>query len=102
MFWKFEELLKKYKRLYFNSFYPTFREEQFDTSVLPDCFVNPDGCLSELLKKYEIEEGLDVWEYDKVSVWNDEKNYWEGDYHPNLNGYKLIANHIYDEIKRRL
>jgi hypothetical protein len=102
LFWEFEELLKNHKRLYFNSFYPTFKEEQFDILSLPNCFINPNSCMSELLKKYEIKDGLDVWEYNKASVWNDEKNYWEGDYHPNLTGYKLIADYIYDEVKRRI
>ena len=101
LFWMFEKLLKNYKHLYFNSFYPTFKDENFDITSLPECFINPNDCMSDLLKRYEIEEGLDVWEYDKKSVWNDEQNYWEGDYHPNLTGYKLIADFIYVEIKRR-
>lgn len=102
LFWEFEKLLKNHKHLYFNSFYPTFKDENFDTTKLPEYFINPNGCVSDFLKKLEIEEHLNVWEYGKVSVWNDEKNFWEGDYHPNLEGYKLIANYIYDEVKRRM
>lgn len=33
-------------------------------------------------------------------VWNDKKNFNEGDYHPNLNGYKIISDYIYEEIKK--
>ena len=40
-----------------------------------------------------------VWEYGSKMVWNDEENYYEGDYHPNLEGYKLIGEYIYKEIK---
>jgi len=43
-----------------------------------------------------------VWEYESRSVWNDEKNFWEGDYHPNSLGYKLIGEYIYQEIKKFL
>ena len=28
------------------------------------------------------------------------KNFNEGDYHPNLNGYKIISDYIYEEIKK--
>ena len=97
-----EELLEGYKHFYFNSFYPSFREEDVDTKKLPEYFINPDGCVSDVLRKYEIKNDIGVWEYGSRSVWNDEKNFYEGDYHPNLKGYKIIAKHIYDEIKRRI
>ena len=102
LFWKIELELKDYKHFYFNSFFPTFKEENFDTSVLPDCFINPNGCVGDILKEYEIKNDVSVWEYGSRSVWNDQKNYWEGDYHPNELGYKLIGEYIYDEIKRRI
>ena len=102
LFWKIEFELKDYKHFYFNSFYPTFKDEDFDTNVLPDYFINPNGCVADVLKEYEIKNNVSVWEYGSRSVWNDEKNYWEGDYHPNDLGYKIIGEHIYDEIKRRI
>lgn len=98
LFWKIEEELKDYKHFYFNSFFPTFKEEDFDTSNLPNTFINPQGCVSDVLKEYEIKNDISVWEYESRSVWNDEKNFWEGDYHPNLLGYKIIADFIYHKI----
>jgi hypothetical protein len=98
LFWELEKILKDYKHFYFNSFFPTFREEKFDTSNLPETFINPDGCVSDILKEYEIENKVSVWEYESRSVWNDNKNFWEGDYHPNLLGYKIVADFIYNKI----
>ena len=92
-------MLKPYKHFYFNSFYPTFKnEEEFDTTKLPDYFINPNECVSDILRNYEIANDVSVWEYGSRSVWNDEKNFYEGDYHPNLLGYKLIAEYIYKKI----
>jgi hypothetical protein len=98
LFWEFEKLLKDYKHFYFNSFYPTFKEENFDTSLLPKSFINPDGCVSDILKEYEIKNNVSVWEYGSRSVWNDSRKFWEGDYHPNLLGYKIIGDYIYNSI----
>jgi lysophospholipase L1-like esterase len=100
LFWKIENELKEYKHFYFNSFYPTFKDEDFDTNVLPNYFINPNECVSDVLKEYELKNNISVWEYGSRSVWNDEKNYWEGDYHPNELGYKIIGEYIYDKIKR--
>lgn len=96
---QFEEILKPYKHYYFNAFYPMFKDETFDTTMLPSYYINPTGSVSDVLKQYEIENDISVWEYGSRSVWNDEKNFWEGDYHPNLKGYKIIANYIYQSIK---
>jgi hypothetical protein len=95
-----EQELNGLNHFYFNSFFPTFKEEHFDTSKLPDYFINPDGCVSNILREYEIKNDIGVWEYGSRSVWNDEKNFYEGDYHPNLIGYKIIGNHIYNEISK--
>lgn len=102
LFWELEKILKNYKHFYFNSFFPTFREEKFDTSNLPETFINPNGCVSDILKEYEIENNISVWEYESRSVWNDNKNFWEGDYHPNLLGYKIVADFIYNKIIDRI
>jgi lysophospholipase L1-like esterase len=99
---KIESKLKNLKHFYFNSFFPTFKNENFDVNQLPDCFINPNGCVADILKEYEIKNDVSVWEYGSRSVWNDKKNYWEGDYHPNELGYKIIGEYIYDEIKRRI
>lgn len=97
-----EETLNGYTHFYFNSFYPTFKNEDFDTNTLPNYFIDPTKCVSDVLKEYEIENDISVWEYDSRRVWNDEKNYWEGDYHPNLIGYKIIGEHIYNEIMKHV
>lgn len=93
-----EKELEGYTHFYFNSFYPSFREEDFDTSKLPKYFINPNGCVADVLKLHEEEYDISVWEYGSRRVWNDEKNYWEGDYHPNIYGYKLIGDYIYSKI----
>jgi hypothetical protein len=101
-FWEMEKTLTNYKHLYFNSFFPTFKEEDFDTVNLPETFINPNECVSDVLKQYEIDNDVSVWEYGSRSVWNDEKNFWEGDYHPNSLGYKIIGDYIYEQIKNKL
>ena len=97
-----EQELKGLNHFYFNSFFPTFKEEHFDTGKLPDYFINPDGCVSDILRDYEINNDIGVWEYGSRSVWNDEKNFYEGDYHPNLDGYKVIANYIYGKLRKKI
>jgi hypothetical protein len=99
---KFESNLKNYKHFYFNSFYPTFKEENFNIKKLPDYFINPNGCVADILKEYELNNDVSVWEYGSRSVWNDEKNYWEGDYHPNVLGYKIIGEYIFQQIQGKL
>jgi hypothetical protein len=101
-FWEMEKTLTNYKHLYFNSFFPTFKEEDFNTVNLPETFINPNGCVSDVLKQYEIDNDVAIWEYGSRSVWNDEKNFWEGDYHPNSLGYKIIGDYIYEQIKNKL
>ena len=63
-------------------------------------FTHPKGTLSYILEVEEKLKNTSVWEYGSSTVWNDEKNYFEGDYHPNLNGYKIISNFMYNEIKK--
>lgn len=100
VFNKLESLLDGYKHFYFNSFYPSFKdEESFDTNKLPNYFINPEGCVSDHLKNLEIKHNMDVWEYGNRSVWNDQQKFFEGIYHPNHRGYKLIAEYLYEQIK---
>lgn len=103
VFKKLEKLLKSHKRFYFNSFYPTFKDEEgFDTLTLPEHFINPNGTMVDMLRDYEILNDVSVWEYGSRSVWENEQNLYWGDYHPNLLGYKLIANEIIKQIKDKL
>jgi hypothetical protein len=97
---KFEKLLKPYVHFYFNAFYPMFKDEKnFDIKILPNYYINPIGSVSDILKEYEIKNDIGVWEYGSKKIWNDEIGLNEGDYHPNLKGYKIIAEYIYDTIK---
>lgn len=100
IFNQIEELLKPFKRFYFNSFYPTFKdEEDYDISILPSYFINPRGTVSDYLKEYELKNDVSVWEYGSRSVWNEKQKFREGKFHPNLLGYKLISEYIYNEIR---
>lgn len=96
---KMEDVLKNYRHFYFNSFYPTFKDEEFDVRLLPEYFINPSGCVSDILREYEIKNDISVWEYESRSVWSDVENFWVGDYHPNILGYKLVGDYIYNSIK---
>lgn len=98
LFQKFEELLDGYTKFYFNGFYPLLE----NTKELPVHYINPDGTLSYQLEIEEIINKKNVWEYGSKMVWNDKDNYYEGDYHPNLEGYKIISQYIYNEITQLL
>lgn len=92
------ELLKDYNHLFFNGFYPLLKDENVDSLFIPNTFIEPTKTFADILKKWEIKNDESVWEYESRSVWNDEQNYWEGDYHPNLKGYKIISDYIYSKI----
>ena len=96
LFKKFETLLYGYKKFYFNGFYPFIENDNFN---FPKYYINPKGTLSYQLQVEEMVNNKSVWEYGSKMVWNDEDNYYEGDYHPNLQGYELIGEYIYKEIK---
>jgi lysophospholipase L1-like esterase len=99
LFKKFETILYGYKKFYFNGFYPFIENADFN---FPKYYINPKGTLSYQLQVEEMVNKKDVWEYGSKMVWNDEENYYEGDYHPNLQGYKLIGEYIYKEIENLL
>ena len=96
LFQKYEQLLFGYKKFYFNGFYPFIEDIDFK---FPKHYINPLGTLSYQLQVEEMVNKKSVWEYGSKMVWNDEDNYYEGDYHPNLEGYKIIGEYIYKEIK---
>ncbi len=100
---KIENILSGFKHFYFNSFFPTFKhEKEINTNELPPFFINPDGTVSDVLKQYELDNNISVWEHNSRLVWNDKKNFYEGDYHPNFLGYKLIGQYIYDNIINKI
>lgn len=102
IFKKMEITLQNYNHYYFNSFYPTFKNEDFNLNDLPSYFINPSETVSDILRDYEIKNDIGVWEYDSRSVWNDQKGLHEGDYHPNLVGYKIIGEYIFEQIKNKI
>jgi hypothetical protein len=75
-----------------------FHNEDFDSKSLPNYFINPNDCLSDLLNLYELVNNVSVWEYESRKVWNDKENMFKGDYHPNELGYRIIGEYIYDKI----
>lgn len=95
---KIESALTNHKHFYFNSFYPTFFNEDLDWKSLPSYFINPNESLSDLLNLYESVNNVSVWEYGSRKVWNDKENMIKGDYHPNELGYRIIGEYIYDKI----
>lgn len=99
---KMEDRLKRYKHFYFNSFYPTFKNEKFELKKLPEYFIEPQECLSNLLNWYECVNEVSVWEYNSRKVWNDKQNMSQGDYHPNELGYRIMGGYIYDKIHKYL
>jgi len=71
IFEKLENLLTPYQHFYFNSFYPTFKDEGYDTKNLPDYFIKPDECVSDILKKYEIKNKIPQFKiYDQIKNGN--------------------------------
>jgi len=97
---EFEKILSPYKHFYFNAFYPIFKDELgVDMDKIPNYFINKESSVADVLKKYEIENDISIWNYGDREIWEDEKTLWEGKHHPNLLGYKIIAEHMYQEIK---
>jgi hypothetical protein len=99
IFNEMEIALEGTNHFYFNSFFPTFKEEvHFNIDSLPSNFIEPNYCMSDMLKEYELINDTSVWEYGSRKVWDSGREYIEGGFHPNLLGYKLIADFIYNKI----
>ena len=99
---RFQNTLKGYNYYFFNSFCQTFVDEpelkgQLDLSR----FIQVDTTASDILIEYEKQNDISVWEYGSRKVYTDERNFLDGDYHPNLLGYKVIADWIYKELQNK-
>jgi lysophospholipase L1-like esterase len=95
-----EQILDNHNYRFVNSFYPTFKDEPRTKSFIKtDKWIEIDLAASEVLAEYEAEHDVSVWEYGSRKVYNDQRNFYMGDYHPNLLGYKIIANWICNKIK---
>jgi len=82
-----------------NSFYPTFKEVPKSNTVDKTHFLLPDNTFAEFLINYEKQTGVSVWEYGFKKV-NEQGSFLGGDFHPNTEGYKLIAWELYNRIKK--
>lgn len=98
---RIQRKLNGYNYYFLNSFCNTFEFDQDIKNTLDlSRFIQVDMTASDILLKYEQENNVSVWEYGSRKVYQDVKNFKEGDYHPNLLGYKVIANWIYQELKK--
>lgn len=80
-----------------NSFYPTFSDEpEIKTTLDLSRFLAVDITAADILADYEQTHDIGVWEYGSRKVCGDVENFKAGDYHPNLAGYRVIANWLYD------
>ena len=97
----YENMLKNYKHFYFNSFYPMFKDEENVDLDLTN-FIDPENTMVDELLKYQNETGINPWNYN-INI-NDFENdrLRLGEYHPNINGYRKIADIIYEKIKNKL
>ena len=100
---RFQQKLQGYNYYFFNSFCQTFVDEpelkdQLDLSR----FIQVDMTAADILTKYEQEHDVSVWEYGSRKVYNDKTNFYEGDYHPNLLGYKVISDWVYSELQNKI
>lgn len=97
-------LLEGYNYFIFNSFYPTFKDEpdiKSNLNIDLSRFIEVDYTAAEVLLSYEEEHNVPVWEYGSRVI-TPEKYDKNGDYHPNLLGYRIISEWIFKLIKDRV
>ena len=97
----FEDMLKNYKHFYFNSFYPMFKDEENVDLDLTN-FIEPENTMLDELLKYQKETGINPWNYNINIDKFDNGRLRLGEYHPNINGYRKMADIIYEKIKNKL
>lgn len=95
-----QELLRGYRYKFCNSFYPTFAQEpellqQLDVSD----WLHTQDTAAQALREYEQRLDVSVWEYGSRDVHLDHHGYTTGDYHPNLLGYRIIAEWLYHRLR---
>ncbi len=95
------ELALHGKNYYFvNSFYPTFKDEPDTINHIDSTrWIGINQSVADILTKYELTNDVSVWEYGSRKVYDDTRNFYLGDYHPNLLGYQVIADWLYNELK---
>jgi lysophospholipase L1-like esterase len=95
---KIDELLKPYKRFYFNAFYPMFEDEYEIVDIDFTNFIKPNYTFSQHLGEIEKREHIPLFQNNSWYT----NELLDGSQHPNLNGYKQIGNYVYDQIKDKL
>lgn len=94
-------ILSEYNYFLVNSFAKTFMDDlNLNTDDIDlNRFLDKNLTMSSLLIDYEKQHNVSVWEYNFRYPYN-----WQntdgGDTHPNYLGYKLIANKIYELLKK--
>lgn len=101
IFRRTQELLAGSTHFFMNSFFPSFDQEpeiqaRLDTSR----WLVPDRTAAQALLEYEQRMDVSVWEYGARHVDQDHHGFTTGDYHPNLLGYRVVAEWIYDHLRR--
>ena len=82
-----------------SSFYPTFKDvpESLKFTLINSNFILPENAFSQFLIEYESKNDVSVWEYGSRKVMN-QNTFDVGDYHPNYEGYKILAWEIFNRI----
>lgn len=95
-----QTMLAGYNYFWFNSFWPTFDQEPHIQADLDmSRFLAPQHTAAQVLRAYEEANDCSVWEYDSRNVHEDAHGFSTGDYHPNLLGYRITAQWIWDLLE---
>ena len=90
-------LLDGYQVYYCNSFYPTFRDEpELRQRFNLERFILPEATAADVLLHHERMLDMSPWEYGRRHVDQDHNGFRTGDYHPNLQGHRIIADWLYN------
>jgi hypothetical protein len=93
------ETLSPFNYYIFNSFYPTFTDEPYLKSEIDmRRFIKMDETPLDILVEYEKSNDISVWEYNSRYIYNDTQAAITGEYHPNLLGYRIIADWVFKQL----
>jgi lysophospholipase L1-like esterase len=96
---RLQDKLEGFNYFILNSFCQTFYDEpNLKKELVLDRFIQIDVTAADILNDYEKLYDVSVWEYQSRKVYDDKENLHWGDYHPNLLGYKIIADWIYKNL----
>jgi hypothetical protein len=100
IFGRAQEMLTGYQYFFFNSFFDNFDQEPelLDRLGLAR-WLAPRATAAQALLQYEQERDQSVWEYGSRNVHLDQHGFRTGDYHPNLLGYRVVAEWVYNHLR---